>query len=303
MLRETHILEISRYLQSLQEKIVAGLGEYEATAFVAKPWQSQLGHGTGRLVEGGQVFERAGVSVSQVGAAALPAAASVRHPELAGKPYRALGLSLVLHPHNPFVPTVHMNVRFFCADEIWWFGGGMDLTPSYGFVEDCVHFHTTCKEALEQIDPTLYPVFKQNCDEYFFLKHRQQARGIGGIFFDDYATEFAQSFALMQAVGDALLPAYLPIVARRKDTAFATKQRAHQLFRRGRYVEFNLVQDRGTLFGLQSGGAADAILMSLPPTVAWDTLATGRDPQDENNLAEQFLQPQDWVKLVKQVEG
>lgn len=298
MVEKTQVDEVAAYLRALQETIVAGLHEHEATEFQVRPWQSKLGQGEGQLLEGGEVFERAGVSMSRVAAASLPTTASARHPELAGQPYEALGVSLVFHPRNPFVPTVHMNVRFFSAETAWWFGGGMDLTPYYGFVEDCTHFHATCQQALDGLAPDLYQRCKIACDEYFYLRHRQQARGIGGVFFDDYNAEsFAHSFALMQAVGDALLQAYLPLVARRQDTPYNEAHRAHQLYRRGRYVEFNLVQDRGTLFGLQAGGAADAILMSLPPLAAWDTLAGGRDPADDQRLVADFLTPRDWLAV------
>lgn len=290
--------EVGAYLRHLQGVLVKGLASSDSVAFTERPWQSGLGTGVGWVLEGGTVFERAGVSLSAVAAASLPAAASARRPELAGQPYRATGVSLVIHPRNPFVPTAHLNVRFFStrdAPATWWFGGGMDLTPHYGFVEDCGHFHGTCKAALDKVDTSLHPRFKEQCDEYFHLHHRNEARGVGGVFFDDHAEGgFAAAFALMQAVGDAFLPAYLPLVERRHATPYTDAQRAHQLYRRGRYVEFNLVQDRGTLFGLQSGGQADAILMSLPPLAGWDSLAGGRDPADDTKLAEEFLPPRDW---------
>lgn len=286
-------------LAALQEKIAAGLAAADGGGFVRRRWRSQLGEGTGLLLEDGAVLERAGVSMSAVAAASLPPAATVARPELAGRPYRAAGVSVVAHPRNPYAPTVHFNLRFFTtvdAEPAWWFGGGMDLTPHYGFAEDCQHFHRACKEALAPHGADLHPRFKAACDEYFFIKHRGQARGVGGIFFDDHAAGgFAKAWACAASVGAAFLPAYLPILGRRRGMDYGPPQRAHQLFRRGRYVEFNLVQDRGTLFGLQSGGEIDAILMSLPPLAGWDALAGGRDPRDEEILARDFLQARDWL--------
>ena len=290
---------MAAYLVALQAKIVSALARYDSMSFVCRSWESKLGEGTGYLLEGGSTFERAGVSFSQVAGLSLPQAATICKPMLQGQPYEAMGVSLVVHPRNPFTPTVHLNVRFFSttdAEPIWWFGGGMDLTPHYGFEEDCRHFHTTCKEALDRHNPSLYPRFKANCDKYFFIRHRGQMRGIGGVFFDDYsAGDFAAAQAVMMAVGDSFLPAYEPILARRVNMSYTQAHRAHQLYRRGRYVEFNLIQDRGTLFGLQSGGQADAILMSMPPLVSWDALGQGRNIQDDQELCERFLQPKDWL--------
>jgi coproporphyrinogen III oxidase len=249
----------------------------------------------------GAVFEKAGVGFSHVTGTSLPASATATRPELAGKSFQALGVSLVLHPLNPYVPTVHLNVRFFIAgegtDAVWWFGGGFDLTPYYGFTADCVHWHRTAQAACEPFGAELHPRFKKWCDDYFFLKHRQEARGIGGLFFDDFNTlGFTRSFALMRSVGDAFLPAYLPIVQQRKATPYGQRERDFQLYRRGRYVEFNLVWDRGTHFGLQSGGRTESILMSLPPLVAWHynwqpTLGT-----PEAQLMAEFLKPRNWAE-------
>ena len=290
---------VEAYLSGMQGTIVDGLSRRDAAAFVTRPWESALGSGTGMLLEGGETFERAGVSVSRVASGCLPPAATERNPELRGKPYVATGLSLVIHPRNPFVPTAHMNVRFFTTvgdEPRWWFGGGMDLTPHYGFEEDCAHFHQTCRRALDGIDPGLYPAFKKRCDEYFHIRHRNQMRGVGGVFFDDYSEGGVDaSSKVMEAVAEAFLPAYLPIVDRRRDTPYDDRNRAHQLHRRGRYAEFNLVQDRGTLFGLQSGGKADAILMSMPPLAGWDVTGVERDLADEEKLAGQFLVPRDWA--------
>ena len=290
---------VDGFLAGLQRRIVEALQELEGSPFTPRPWKSGLGSGTGMLIERGETLERAGVSHSRVAAKELPAAATARNPSLQGQPYEAMGLSLVIHPRNPFAPTAHMNVRFFTttkANGTWWFGGGMDLTPHYGFDEDCRHFHGVCKEALDAIDKSLYPRFKASCDEYFHLRHRGQARGIGGVFFDDLSKgSFEESLAITQAVGEAFLPAYLPIIERRRHTEYGPRHRAHQLHRRGRYVEFNLVQDRGTLFGLQSGGNADAILMSMPPVASWDVSAEERDVSDEEALARDYLVPRDWT--------
>ena len=295
-MNDNALLEVAKYLDKLQLSIITALKKFETEEFVERSWESKLGFGKGYIVEQGKVFERAGISKSEISADKLPTTATVRNPQLANKPYQATGVSLVLHPLNPFVPTVHMNVRFFCTEGAWWFGGGMDLTPYYGFEKDCVHFHQTCKSKLDSIDEKLYPEFKSNCDEYFFIKHRQQARGIGGVFFDDFKGDsFEQAFTVMQAVGDGFELAYIPIVEKRLNTKYTDEHCAHQLFRRGRYVEFNLVQDRGTLFGLQSGGQADAILMSMPPTVAWDSLAKQRNEKDDKQLVENFLKARDWA--------
>ncbi|PPD17761.1 MAG: oxygen-dependent coproporphyrinogen oxidase, partial [Methylotenera sp.] len=256
---------VFQYLQNLQGKIVEALELVDGKTFLHDSWnRPEGGGGTSCLLEGGNVFERAGVGFSHVLGNKLPPAATIAHPEAAGRAWEAMGVSLVLHPRNPYVPTVHMNIRFFVAEKegeapIWWFGGGMDLTPYYGFEEDCTHFHRTNKSALDAFDTAYYPQFKKQCDEYFYLKHRKEPRGIGGIFFDDFnVLSFEQSFALQRAVGDSFLQAYLPILQRRKDTPYSENERDFQAYRRGRYVEFNLVFDRGTLFGLQSNGRTES---------------------------------------------
>ena len=286
------------YLQQLQEKLCAALEAEDGRArFGNDAWaRPEGGGGSSRVLTDGTVFEKAGVGFSHVTGAALPPSASAHRPELAGKPWEAMGVSLVLHPANPFAPTSHANVRFFSAGDSWWFGGGFDLTPYYGFEEDAVHWHQTAHRAVTPFGQHLYPRFKQQCDDYFFLKHRKEARGIGGLFFDDFnELGFAQSFGLLRAVGDAFLPAYLPIVTRRKATPYSERQRQFQLYRRGRYVEFNLVWDRGTLFGLQSGGRTESILMSLPPLVRWDYNWSPEPGSAEARLYEVFLKPRNWL--------
>jgi coproporphyrinogen III oxidase len=252
-------------------------------------------------VEEGGLLERGGCNFSHVKGRTLPPSATAHRPELAGSPFEAMGVSLVMHPRNPYVPTVHMNVRMFAAhpegrESVVWFGGGMDLTPYYGFEEDAQHFHRTCRTALDPIDAKLYPRFKAWCDEYFFLKHRGEPRGVGGVFFDDFAEfGFEGSFAMMRAVGDAFTDAYLPIVRRRRDTPYGERERDFQAYRRGRYVEFNLVFDRGTLFGLQSGGRTESILMSMPPIVKWRYDWRPEPGTPEARLYTDFLRPRDWV--------
>lgn len=247
------------------------------------------------------MFEKAGVGFSHVVGTALPPSATVRRPELAGRPWSALGVSVVLHPKNPFAPTTHANVRFFVAGTetgapTWWFGGGWDLTPYYGFEEDAVSWHRAARAAVAPFGPSLYPRFKKACDEYFFLRHRGEARGVGGLFFEDFdELGFERSFALARSIGDAFCGAYRPIVVRRKDVVFGEREREHQLRRRGRYVEFNLLQDRGTLFGLQSGGRTESILMSLPPLVRWDFGSEAAAGSPEARLVEEFLRPRDWL--------
>jgi len=278
------------YFSGLQERIVSALEVVDRKGFVRDSWQRpEGGGGTSCIVEEGQVFERAGVNLSRVQGRQLPPSASAVRPELAGRAYEAMGVSLVLHPRNPYCPTVHMNVRFFSAGEIWWFGGGMDLTPYYGFEDDVRHFHGACKEATG----THYPRFKRWCDEYFHLKHRGEPRGVGGIFFDDLADDSA--FALVKSVGDHFLGAYLPILERRKNTPFGERERSFQAYRRGRYVEFNLVYDRGTLFGLQSGGRTESILMSLPPRAEWRYDWKPEPGSPEEKLYTDFLKPRDWI--------
>ena len=298
----TSITQIQDYLRALQERITAALQEYEGQSFGPRIWQSSLGHGRGYTVDGGAVLERAGINYSRVAGASLPQAASASRPELGQGPYRALGLSLVIHPRNPHAPTVHFNARYFETDAVanstpqWWFGGGMDLSPYYGYEEDCRHFHTTCQAALEPFGAELYPAFKKNCDDYFCNRHRNEQRGIGGILFDDYhSSDFGSAFALTQAIGNAFLPAYEPILQRRYKLSYGDQERQHQLLRRGRYVEFNLIHDRGTLFGLQSGGQAEAILMSLPPQAAWRTGYSPPPGSAEAELTIKFLQPRDWL--------
>ncbi|MGA0005620.1 MAG: oxygen-dependent coproporphyrinogen oxidase, partial [Burkholderiaceae bacterium] len=273
---------LRQYFLGLQDRICEATALADGQPFVEDAWvkpdDSPLrGDGRSRLIEGGGLLERGGVGFSHVRGDNLPPSATAARPQLAGRGFEAIGVSLVFHPVNPYVPTVHMNVRSFVAkavkpgdEDIWWFGGGMDLTPYYGFEDDAVHFHETCRQALAPFGDHYYPKFKTWCDEYFFLKHRQEARGIGGVFFDDFSElGFEKSFAMTQAVGDAFVSAYLPIAERRRGLPFTNRERDFQAYRRGRYVEFNLVYDRGTHFGLQSGGRAESILMSMPPKVTW----------------------------------
>ena len=293
---------VSAYLTGLQARIVSGLEAIDGGSFRADRWsRPEGGGGLTRIIEEGGVFERAGVGFSRVQGPKLPPSASGSRPELAGRSFDAMGVSLVLHPRNPYCPTVHMNVRCFVAlkpgeDPVWWFGGGMDLTPYYGFEEDARHFHATCKTALTPFGEPLHPRFKKWCDEYFYLKHRKEPRGVGGIFFDDYAEGgFDASFAMMRSVGDHFLTAYLPILEKRKDMAYSERERSFQAYRRGRYVEFNLVWDRGTLFGLQSGGRTESILMSMPPVVRWQYDWTPQAGSPEAGLYTDFLVPKDWA--------
>ena len=290
---------VREYLLGLQDRIVSRFEALDGGRFLSDEWQRpEGGGGTSRLLEGGDLLERGGVGFSHVTGTKLPPSASAHRPEIAGKPWEAIGVSLVLHPRNPYVPTVHMNVRFFSAQDTWWFGGGMDLTPYYPFEEDCVHFHRANRDALGAIDGKLHPRFKKACDEYFFLKHRNEPRGIGGTFFDDFNEGgFEKSFAVMRAVGDAFLPAYEPIVERRRALAYGERERDFQAYRRGRYVEFNLVYDRGTLFGLQSGGRSESILMSLPPIVKWRYEWQPERGSPEAKLAEVLMPPRDWASL------
>ncbi len=290
------------YLTGLQDRIVAALAAFDGQPFRRDEWQRpQGGGGISRLIEEGDFFERGGVNFSHVMGDKLPASASAHRPELAGRGWEALGVSLVLHPKNPYCPTTHMNVRCFVATKenaapVWWFGGGMDLTPYYGFAEDAVHFHAACKQALDPFGADLHARYKKWCDEYFFLKHRDEPRGIGGIFFDDLNEGgFERCFALTQSVGDSFLAAYLPLCERRRELAYGERERDFQAYRRGRYVEFNLVWDRGTLFGLQSGGRTEAILMSLPPVVKWRYDWHPAPGSAEEKLYSDFLPPRDWV--------
>ena len=293
---------VGDYLIDLQNRIAAELELIDGNRFERDSWRRQEGGGgETRIIEGGGVFERGGVNFSRVLGERLPAAASASRPDLAGRGFEAMGVSLVLHPRNPYAPTVHMNVRFLVAartgsDPIWWFGGGMDLTPYYGFEEDARHFHSTCRQALSPFGLDLHARFKRWCDEYFYIKHRGEPRGIGGIFFDDLNDGgFERCFGLMRSVGDHFLPAYLPVLERRKDLAYGERERDFQAYRRGRYVEFNLVYDRGTLFGLQSGGRAESILMSLPPLVKWRYDWKPEPSSEEGRLYREFLRPRDWL--------
>lgn len=294
------------YFYELQDNIVSTLGEIDGQPFRSVRWKREPGErlegeGLTRVLEGGGLLERGGCNFSHVHGRSLPPSATAHRPELAGAAFEAMGVSLVFHPRNPYVPTVHMNVRVFAAlpagrDPVVWFGGGMDLTPYYGFEEDAVHFHRSCRDALDPFGAGLYPRFKTWCDEYFFLKHRDEPRGVGGIFYDDFNEEgFEHSFAMTRSVGDAILKAYLPIVERRRDMPYGERERDFQAYRRGRYVEFNLVYDRGTLFGLQSGGRTEAILMSMPPVVNWRYDWQPEPGTPEAKLYTDFLRPRDWA--------
>jgi coproporphyrinogen III oxidase len=293
------VAEVERYLRLLQWRICDALeAEDGGATFGTDEWTRQGGGGgITRILADGAVFERAGVGFSAVSGDTLPPAASKQRPELAGRKWRAFGVSLVIHPKNPYVPTSHCNVRFFIAESpddepVWWFGGGFDLTPYYGFEEDARHWHATAQDAAGEA----YPFFKQWCDEYFFLPHRNEPRGIGGLFFDDWTVGgFRKAFETVRHVGDQFIPAYLPIVQVRKDTPYGERERNFQLYRRGRYVEFNLVHDRGTLFGLQSGGRAESILMSMPPLAAWRYDWKPEPGSPEAELYEKFLVPRDWA--------
>ena len=296
------VSSIRDYFTGLQERIVAELEAIEGAPFLRDAWdRPQGGGGISRLIEDGRVFERGGVNFSHVTGDLMPASATAHRPELAGRRWQAMGVSLVLHPRNPYCPTSHMNVRFFVAEQdgeepAWWFGGGMDLTPYYGFEQDAQHFHRTCRDALEAFGTETHPRFKAWCDRYFFLKHRNEARGIGGIFFDDLNEGgFERCLALTQSVGDHFTAAYLPIIERRRDMPYTDRERDFQAYRRGRYVEFNLVWDRGTLFGLQSGGRTESILMSLPPIVKWRYDWHPEDGSEEARLYSDFLPPRDWI--------
>jgi len=299
--------QVRAYLLDLQQRICAAIEQVDGQAtFLIDDWtRPEGGHLSGdgktRVLSDGAVFEQAGINFSHVYGASLPPSATAHRPELAGRRFEALGVSLVIHPKNPYIPTSHANVRFFIAEAegeepVWWFGGGFDLTPYYGNDDDCIHWHQTARAACEPFGTEVYPRYKQWCDEYFFLKHRNEARGIGGLFFDDLnAGGFERSFAFMQSVGDHFIPAYTPIVERRKNTPFGERERDFQLYRRGRYVEFNLVYDRGTLFGLQSGGRTESILMSLPPLVNWRYNYAPEPGSPEARLYEHYLPARAWV--------
>ncbi len=294
---------VESYLRGLQDRICAALAQADGQAFAADEWTRAdhlRGRGRSRVLKDGALFEQAGVGFSDVGGDTLPAAATALRPELAGARWRALGVSLVVHPRNPHVPTSHANVRYFEAqppegDPVWWFGGGFDLTPFYPFDEDVVHWHTVARDLCAPFGADVYPKYKKWCDEYFYLKHRDETRGVGGLFFDDLNDwGFERCFAFQRAVGDGFIDAYLPIVEKRKSTQFGEREREFLLYRRGRYVEFNLVYDRGTLFGLQSGGRAESILMSLPPLVRFEYDYTPEADSPESRLTE-YLKPRDWI--------
>lgn len=294
---------VKAYLMDLQDRICHALVKVDSRGqFMEDAWEREEGGGgRTRLMVNGAVIEKGGVNFSHVYGNSLPPSATAQRPELAGRGFEAMGVSIVMHPNNPYVPTSHANVRFFIAEKpgeqpLWWFGGGYDLTPYYGFVEDCQFWHSTARDACEPFGVEIYPRFKQWCDEYFFLKHRQEPRGIGGLFFDDFSElGFAQSFALLQGIGDSYTQAYVPIVAKRCLLDFGEREKNFQLYRRGRYVEFNLVYDRGTLFGLQSGGRTESILMSLPPLVRWEYDWKPEPDSAEAELYSTFLTPRDWL--------
>ena len=297
------IEKVKEYLLKLQDNICQTLELVDGKgSFIEDNWQRELGGGgRTRVLTGGNVIEQGGVNFSHVFGGKLPASATAARPELAGRSFQAVGVSLVIHPHNPFVPTTHANVRFFIAEKdgeepVWWFGGGFDLTPYYAFLVDVVHWHTVANKLCKPFGEHVYPEYKKWCDDYFYLKHRDETRGVGGLFFDDLNKEgFEKSFKFMQAVGNGFLDAYVPIVEKRKDSAFGQKERDFQLYRRGRYVEFNLVYDRGTLFGLQTGGRTESILMSMPPLVRWEYSYEPDPESKEADLYTNYLHPREWL--------
>lgn len=304
-MNDIDINAVKGYLLGLQDTICTTIAAEDGAAdFLEDRWErAGGGGGRSRVLSNGAVFEQAGINFSHVYGKGLPPSATADRPELAGRGFQALGVSLVIHPHNPYIPTSHANVRFFVAEKeeeppVWWFGGGFDLTPYYGFEEDCVHWHRASRAACAPFGDDVYPRFKRWCDDYFFLKHRDEPRGIGGLFFDDLNEGgFDRCFAFLKSVGDHYLTAYQPIVQRRKNTPFGDRERDFQLYRRGRYVEFNLVYDRGTLFGLQSGGRTESILMSLPPLVKWRYSWSPEPGTEEAKLYEMFLKPKDWLQM------
>lgn len=301
----TDVAAVKDYLMGLQDRICAALETADGQArFQEEVWERPGGGGgRSRIIENGGMLEKGGVGFSHVHGDSMPPSATAQRPELAGRSFQAMGVSLVMHPNNPHIPTSHANVRFFVAempgaDPVWWFGGGFDLTPYYGHEEDCVHWHQVAHDACKPFGDDVYPAYKAWCDEYFYLKHRQEARGVGGLFFDDLNKwGFERSFEFQRAIGDAYVDAYLPIVERRRNSAYTPEQKAFQEFRRGRYVEFNLVYDRGTLFGLQTGGRTESILMSLPPTVRWGYNWQPEAGSEEARLANEFLPVRDWLGL------
>ncbi len=303
-----NVTEIKNYFTGLQDRIVASLEAFDGNSFRSDRWDRPAGGGgISRLIEEGDFFERGGVNFSHVMGDKLPASATAHRPALAGRKWEAMGVSLVLHPRNPYCPTAHMNVRFFVAhpnetgaeidaQPVWWFGGGMDLTPYYGFADDAAHFHRTCRDVLVPFGDDIHPRYKKWCDDYFHLKHRNEARGVGGVFYDDLDEGgFERCFDLTQNVGDAFVNAYLPILERRRSLVYGERERDFQAYRRGRYVEFNLVWDRGTLFGLQSGGRTESILMSLPPIVKWRYDWHPESGSAEEKLYTDFLPVRDWL--------
>jgi coproporphyrinogen III oxidase len=300
------IEEVKQYLLNLQNNICYQLEQVDGKAkFIEDSWEKEgnTGNGQTRVIQNGNVFEQGGVNFSIVSGESLPSSATALRPELAGRSFQALGVSLVIHPKNPYVPTSHANVRFFIAkkdgeEPIWWFGGGFDLTPYYGFDEDAIYWHSTAESACKPYGEDVYPKYKKWCDDYFYLKHRDEQRGIGGLFFDDLNEGgFDKCFAFMKSVGNNYIKAYKPIVEKRKDMPYTDKERQFQLYRRGRYVEFNLVYDRGTLFGLQTGGRTESILMSLPPLVRWEYNYSIRKDSEEERLYKRYLKPQEWTNL------
>jgi coproporphyrinogen III oxidase len=301
------IEEVKKYLLKLQSNICSQLEQVDGKAkFVEDKWEKEEGNGNGitRVLQNGQAIEQGGVNFSIVRGDSLPSSATALRPDLAGRSFQALGVSLVIHPKNPYAPTSHANVRFFIAnkdgeDPIWWFGGGFDLTPYYGFDDDAIYWHSTAKSACKPYGKDAYSKYKKWCDDYFYLKHRDEQRGVGGIFFDDLNEGgFDNCFDFMQNVGDSYIKAYRPIIEKRKDTPYTDKERQFQLYRRGRYVEFNLVYDRGTLFGLQTGGRTESILMSLPPLVRWEYNYSIKKGSEEDKLYKRYLKPQDWTNLT-----
>ena len=293
---------VREYLTDLQDRICAGIQGHEPTArFHEDRFERPTGLSRPRVIEAGTVIDRGAINFSHTRGAKLPAAATERRPELTGKTFEAVSLSMIFHPVNPYAPTTHANWRCFLAggdegDPVWWFGGGFDLTPYYGFDQDCVHWHQTARDACEPFGPDIYPRFKTQCDDYFFLPHRQEPRGIGGLFYDDYSEgDFDDAYGLTRSIGDAFLPAYLPILERRKNMPYGNRERDFQLYRRGRYVEFNLLYDRGTRFGIERGGRAESILVSMPPDVRWRYDWSPEDGTDEAALYRDYLRPRDWA--------
>jgi coproporphyrinogen III oxidase len=306
MLQHADTAAVGDYLRGLQQRIMSAVEAADGTRCVRDTWQKEpheplQGSGLTCILEGGPLFERAGCGFSQVRGPKLPPSATQHRPELAGAPFEAMGVSLVFHPRNPHVPTVHMNVRMLAAlpeggEPVCWFGGGMDLTPYFGVEDDARHFHQSCRDALAPFGEDKYPRFKKWCDEYFYLRHRDEQRGVGGVFFDDFSElGFDRSFAMLRSVGDAFLPAYLPIVQKRRETPYGEGERAFQLYRRGRYVEFNLVWDRGTHFGLQSGGRTESILLSMPPLASWSYRNEPQPGTPEARLYSDFLVRREWL--------